>query len=192
MFALRACTIDRCHHWAYGQSGFCYHHSPNQNEILRQAVQSLSDDQPLVDLSVSEAHFTGFCVAPKRIAGVNLAWSTFTDVDFSGVTMVNSFFDFCLFERCRFNDVDVRYSVFAGSRFVECDLSQSLFIHTNFSGIKAEHSNFGSCDFYYATFHTADLRSTSLEDCNLKKTDFRNCALQDVSVRYSNWEEAHR
>lgn len=192
MFSLRTCSVEGCHHYIYADGPYCYHHCHDQEAVLAHTVARLTDRQDLFDLSVSEAHIVGLTLAVKRMAGNNFAWCTFTDVDFSSVTMTNCFFDFCLFERCRFNGVDVRHTVFAGSRFLSSDLSLSRFIHTNFSGIAAFGSNFSECDFYYSTFNTALLTDSPFEDCNLKKTDFRHSLRKNVSFRYSNLEEAHR
>ncbi|MCK9547107.1 MAG: pentapeptide repeat-containing protein [Sphaerochaeta sp.] len=192
MFALRTCTVAGCHHYAHADDEHCYYHSSQQDAIFAHTIQLLNGSDTVVDLSVSEAHLCNLTIAPKRMAGNNLAWCTFTDVDFSSLVMVNCFFDFCLFERCTFTAVDVRYCVFAGSRFIDCDLSGSLFIHSNFSGIVANKTNFSECDFYYSTFNTALLTDSPFEDCNLKKTDFRHSRRRNVSLRYSNWQEAHR
>lgn len=192
MFSLRRCAIDGCHHYAYDHQRYCYHHSPDQAAILAQAQALLLGDDNFSDLSISEAHFFQITAPAKRITGSNLAWCTFTDVDFSTLAMANCFFDFCLFERCRFTGVDVRYTVFAGSRFLDCDLSDSIYIHSNFSGITSERTSFSGCDLYYSTFNAAILINSSFEDCNLKKTDLRHTQRRGVSFRYSNWEEAHR
>ena len=192
MFSLKTCSVDGCHHYICAGEETCYHHSRDQETILAQAQSLLAGSSDLFDLSVSEAHFSHLTLLPRRMAGNNLAWCTFTDVDFSSLAMTNCFFDFCLFERCRFNAVDVRHTVFAGSRFLSCDLSNSRFIHTNFSGIAAFTTNFSECDFYYPPFHTAILTDSPFEDCNLKKTDFRHSLRKNISFRYSNQEEAHR
>ena len=192
MFSLQQCSTDGCHHYAYTNSPHCYYHAVDKERILGEVRQLLLLEETINDLSISEGHFTGLTLPATRITGSNLAWCTFTDVDFSSSVMTNCFFDFCLFERCRFNGVDVRYSVFAGSRFCDCDLSDSRYIHSNFSGITAHRTNFSSCDFYYSTFITATLIDSSFEDCNLKKTDLRNTERRGVSFRYSNWQEAHR
>lgn len=192
MFSLTTCSREGCHHYIYGDGPWCYHHSHDKDAILARTRTLLASGEALRDLSVSEAHICDLTLALKRMAGSNLAWCTFTDVDFSTVTATNCFFDFCLFERCRFNGADVRYTVFAGSRFLNCDLSGSRFIHSNFSGIVANGTTFSECDFYYSTFNTALLTDSPFEDCNLKKTDFRHSLRKNVSFRYSNWQEAHR
>ncbi len=97
MFSLRTCSVEGCHHSICADENTCYHHSNDKETILAQAQGLLGGKEDLFDLSVSEAHFCGLTLAPKRMAGNNLAWCTFTDVDFSSISMANCFFDFCLF-----------------------------------------------------------------------------------------------
>ena len=106
MFSLKTCSVDGCHTRCAGEET-CYHHSrPGNGPPWAQSLLAGSND--LFDLSVSEAHFSPH-PPPRRMAGSNLAWCTFTDVDFNSLAMTNCFFDF-FFERCR-NAVDVRHGL---------------------------------------------------------------------------------
>ena len=86
--------------------------------------------------------------------------------------------------------MDIRYSVFAGSTFIESSIHDSTVIRNNFTGIDALGSSFSGNDFYFSSFSLSRLVDTDLEDCNLKRTNFRGSITRGVSLKYSNPEEA--
>ncbi|MCI6675155.1 MAG: pentapeptide repeat-containing protein [Sphaerochaetaceae bacterium] len=193
MFAFRLCAHEGCNHYASTGSNFCLRHSQDQAALLAQARRQLLGPERLDDFCITSAVFDPMQIPQKKtIAGCNFAWCTFHRVDFSGVHLISSFFDFCMFDQCLFHDIDCRYTVFSGSKLVLCDFTGSFIVHSNFSGIDSLSSTFNSCDLYYSNFSSSFLKDTPFEDCNLKKTNFAFTDQRRVSFKYSNPEEIIR
>lgn len=150
----------------------------------------LLSENDMIDFSLTGCELEDLALPKKSIIASNMAWCTFRNIDFSHTTLLNTFFDFCLFENCKLNNILCRYSVFSGSKMIDCDFSGSVIIHTNFCGIDTFRCNFSDCDLYFSTFNSSFLRDTDFEDCNLKKADFVYTDQRRVSFRYSNYEEA--
>ncbi len=190
MFNFKTCTHPGCHTYVCEQGDFCFRHSPNQEQLQQDCIKLLTSEKDITDYSLTGSEFENLIIPKKTISASNMAWCTFRDIDFSQSTLINCFFDFCLFERCKFNGIVSRYTVFSGSKMLDCDFSGSMIVHTNFSGIDTYRCNFSDCDLYFSTFNSSFLRDTDFEDCNLKKSDFVYTDQRRVSFRYSNYEEA--
>ncbi len=190
MFNFMTCAHPGCRTYICEDGPYCFRHSSNQEELHGRCVDALLGEASVIDVSLTGSEFEDLIIPKKEITASNLAWCTFRNVDFSHTTLINTFFDFCLFEHCTFNGILSRYSVFSGSKMIDCDFSGSVIIHTNFCGVDTYRCNFNDCDLYFSTFNSSYLRDTSFEDCNLKKADFVHTDQRRVSLRYSNYEEA--
>ena len=159
--------------------------------MLSDVRKKLEDTGRLSDMSLVNIEMRGIKARKgTRISGCNFSFSVFEDCDFSSGVIVSSFFDYCFFRHCTFSSMDIRYSVFAGSVFIESTIYDSTVIHNNFMGIDALGSSFSGNDFYFSNFSLSRIVDTDLEDCNLKRTNFRGSITRNVSLRYSNPEEA--
>ncbi len=192
MFSFRRCSHPDCNAFTFDGGSFCYHHSPDRKELKARVVHSLENDDTIHDLSIVAADFRSLSIRKGAlIRGMNFSFCVFDSCTFEDDIILSSFFDYCLFIRCSFLRLDARYAVFAGSRFVNSRIYDSVVIHSNFMGIEAEDSDFSGNDFYYSNFSMSRLVGLSLDDCNLKRTNFRSCTTKNVTFRYSNLEEAY-
>jgi len=191
MFSFKTCNHPFCHAYVVCDGDTCYRHSTEKERLRALCTMKLKSQEVVKDLCITNAEFEDISLPKgKEIIASNFAWGTFRNIDFSHTELVSSFFDFCLFENCRFLDLDCRYCVFSGSCFLNCDFSGSFIVHTNFSGINSFSTSFSSSDLYFSAFTSSFLKDTSFEDCNLKKTDFRFSDQWRVSFKYSNYQEA--
>ena len=193
MFPFSHCKAPGCHSFAAAGSGYCYHHlSPDKKKALLDSVMdNLRLRGRLTDVSLANAEIRGLRAKDGcRISGCNFSFSVFEDCEFTGGLIVSSFFDYCFFRNCTFSSMDIRYSVFAGSTFIESSIHDSTVIHNNFTGIDGISSSFSGNDCYFSSFSLSRLVDTDLEDCNLKRTNFRGSITRGVSLKYSNPEEA--
>ena len=193
MFPFTPCSMPGCLAFTAEGSDRCYHHSAPEirERIIHDAISRLEDEGRLSDLSLVNAEISGIRTEKGfRINGCSFSFTVFEDCAFTGGTIVASFFDYCIFRRCTFSSMDIRYSVFAGSSFTDSVIEDSTVIHSNLMGIDALSSDFSGNDFYFSNFSLSRLVDTDLEDCNLKRTNFRGSITRNVSLRYSNPEEA--
>ena len=192
MFSLKRCQYPECTAYAFDGGEFCYHHSPDKAEKKKEVLRLLTEGPALRDISIVAADFRGIAVRKgERITGVNFSFCVLDDCIFEESVLLSSFFDCCLFMHCTFHSIEARYTVFSGSTFVKCSLTDSVVIHSNFMGIEADSSDFSGNDFYYSNFSLSRIVNTSLDDCNLKRTSFRSSVTKGVTFRYSNPEEAY-
>ncbi|MFA6776462.1 MAG: pentapeptide repeat-containing protein, partial [Sphaerochaetaceae bacterium] len=155
MFPFKTCSHPSCHTYVACCSETCYRHSPEKERLHAFATMKLESQEVVKDLCITDAEFEDIVLPGKKeIIASNFAWSTFRHVDFSHAELISSFFDFCLFEDCRFKDIDCRYCVFSGSEFLTCDFSGSFIVHSNFSGITSIMTSFASSDLYFSAFPT--------------------------------------
>lgn len=192
MFDFKICSHPLCNEYICAQGPYCYRHSPEQKTIHKSFIALLEGKEAIRDYSLTNGEFEGVQVLKKEFISSNLAWCTFRDMDFSKSIFITCFFDFCLFERCSFHGITSRYSIFSGSKMIDCDFSDSTITHTNFLGIDSMRCNFSQSDLYYSNFGTSLLRDTDFSDCNLTRTGFTYTDKRRVSFRYSNYEEAHQ
>ena len=193
MFPFTLCKEPDCQAFAATGREYCYHHLPDvqKKAILDEVVGKLENSGKLSDLSLVNIEIRGIKERKgTKISGCNFSFSVFEDCDFSDGLIISSFFDYCFFRNCTFSSMDIRYSVFAGSTFIESSIHDSTVIHNNFTGIDALGSSFSGNDFYFSSFSLSRLVDTDLEDCNLKRTNFRGSITRGVSLKYSNPEEA--
>ena len=193
MFPFTLCKEPDCQAFAATGREYCYHHLPDvqKKAILDEVVGKLENSGKLSDLSLVNIEIRGIKERKgTKISGCNFSFSVFEDCEFTGGLIVSSFFDYCFFRNCTFSSMDIRYSVFAGSTFIESSIHDSTVIHNNFTGIDALGSSFSGNDFYFSSFSLSRLVDTDLEDCNLKRTNFRGSITRGVSLKYSNPEEA--
>lgn len=193
MFPFTLCKEPDCQAFAATGREYCYHHLPDvqKKAILDEVVGKLENSGKLSDLSLVNIEIRGIKERKgTKISGCNFSFSVFEDCDFSDGLIISSFFDYCFFRHCRFSSMDIRYSVFAGSTFIESTIYDSTVIHNNFMGIDALRSSFSGNDFYFSNFSLSRIVDTDMEDCNLKRTNFRGSITRNVSLRYSNPEEA--
>ncbi|ADY13285.1 pentapeptide repeat-containing protein [Sphaerochaeta globosa] len=190
MFNFMTCAHPGCRTYICEDGPFCFRHAPDKQVLQKRCIETFLNEEPMVDFSLTGSEFEDLVLPKKEITASNLAWCTFRNIDFSHSTLINTFFDYCLFERCKFNSILSRYSVFSGSKMIDCDFSGSIIIHTNFCGVDTYRCNFNDSDLYFSTFNSSYLRDTTFEDCNLKKADFVHTDQRRVSFRYSNYEEA--
>ena len=191
MFPFKRCIVPGCPAFAYGTSDHCYHHSPDKEAVLHDALTHLMDGSAFRDISLVNAEIRGIRLpAGKEILASNFSFTVFEDCVFENAKVIASFFDYCVFRRCTFISCDIRFSVFAGSTFIASSIKDSTAIHSNFMGMESSDCDFSSNDFYFSTFTLSKMQDTSLEDCNLKRANFRSCITKNVSFRYSNPEEA--
>lgn len=185
MFSFSLCAHPGCHDYVTTGSKFCFRHAPDPKRIEKSITDMLLEKES-EDICVTGMEFRNLDLTDRRLVASNFAFCTFSKVDFSKTKFVSDYFDFCLFDRCLFRDIDCRYSIFSGSKILECDFSGSFIVHSNFTGVDAAQSDFSSCDLYYSAFSESFLTRTKFEDCNLTRADFRFCDCHKVSFRYSN------
>lgn len=193
MFPFNLCKEPGCSSFAANGSEHCYHHmaEDDRKSLYGKVLDGFRRTGRMKDLSLANIEIRGLKAEDgTRISGCNFSFSVFEDCDFSGSVIISSFFDYCIFRYCTFSGTDIRYSVFAGSTFIESAIHDSTVIHNNFMGIDALGSSFSGNDFYFSNFSLARIVDTDLEDCNLKRTNFRGSITRNVSLRYSNPEEA--
>ena len=108
MFNFKTCEKPPCNTYICGEGPFCFRHSPNKEDLYKNCLASLLGDSDVIDLSITGAEFENLTLPKKGFVSSNMAWCTFRDIDFSACTFITSFFDFCLFENCRFNGINSR------------------------------------------------------------------------------------
>ena len=192
MFSLKRCEAQDCSAYTFDGGEFCYHHSPEKDEIKKSVIYSMLNAHALRDRSIAAADFRNIEMKKGlRITGMNFSFCVFDNCIFTNSIIISSFFDFCLFLNCRMTNIEGRYAVFSGSTFYNCTINDSVIIHSNFMGIETDSCDFSGNDFYYSNFSLSRLLNTSLDDCNLKRTSFRSAMTKGVTFRYSNPEEAY-
>lgn len=107
---------------------------------------------------------------------------SFTDCDFSGSNLQSSEFFDCEFIRCNFRMSHFRAGKVRSVRFEECDLRQSVF-----AGVTPlEKTFFVDSKLQYATFYDSTVRDVSFQDSNLHGTDLRFIEARDVKFHGAN------
>ena len=119
MFSFEKCSHPGCNTFRCGEISTCYHHSTAEDKkiILDTLLKDLTTKDTVRNFNLIEGEIENQ-KATGAIKGSNFAFSTFRNCNFVGTKIINTFFDFCLFENCNFNDSIIRYSVFAGARFI--------------------------------------------------------------------------
>lgn len=190
MFSFRKCQEKDCTTYALPDSPYCYHHTSDKDGVLRRLEENIRKERNLENISLVNAEFDGMDFSECFIGFSNFSFCTFHDCNFSSSRMISNFFDFAIFENCRFIDIEARYNVFSGSMLVKTDFTGSNLILSSFMGIDCYQSTFNSTDLYFSNFSLSKLINTSFEDSNLKRCSFRSALLRSVSFKYSNPEEA--
>ncbi len=168
----------------------CMRHAEDKEELNGRIAKRLTDYQVVTDLSASYIKLADLTIRGKGLDASGLSHGVFSGVDFSESKFRLMFFDFCEFSNCVFRNVDMKYCVFAGSTLTSCDFSSSDILHCNFSGITAKNCLFNESDLYFCTFANSQLTDSNFIDCNLKKVRFNDTKRENVSFKYSNYEEA--
>lgn len=192
MFPFSICKSPGCTAFASKDSEYCFHHLENdeREKIHREIISLMKSGKAISNFSLENIEIRDIEGKGLKLLTNNFSYSVFENCNFSGGVIVSCFFDYCLFSHCTFSEMDIRYSVFAASSFIESTISDSTVIHNNFIGIDAIDSNFSANDFYFSNFSLSRIVNTDFEDCNLKRTNFRGAMTRNVSLRYSNPEEA--
>ena len=192
MFELKKCSYPGCPAYSFMGTDLCYHHTADKQRIHRLITEKLSEESEFRDIYVVAADFRGITVRKgSRLSGSNFSFCVFDRCIFEDISMNSVFFDFSIFRDCVFRGDSIRYSVFSGSTFANTKINDSTVLHSNFMGIDAESCDFSSNDFYFSNFSLSKLIDISMDDCNLKRTSFRSCIMKNVSLRYSNPEDAY-
>ena len=130
------------------------------------------------------------------LRGVRLEWVAFSGIHADGCKFDHSvfttcFMDFAEFERCSFNETVGSDCVFAGSTFRACTFVGATLDRCNFNGIIAEDCDFSDASLQHSRFIHSTLRAVQFVNCDLKQTLYHYAVREDLSFRYSNYEEAH-
>ncbi|AEC01681.1 pentapeptide repeat protein [Parasphaerochaeta coccoides DSM 17374] len=190
MFSFIKCAQPGCTDFVCDDELMCSLHTPDKEGVKARARAAMLSASPMGDLSLGHAEFSGENFSRGKWVTCYLPWNTFRNCSFSGTQLIACYFNFSLFVACDFTGLDARYCVFAGCRFIDCDFSDSLLLHSNFMGIEAHSTDFSHSDLNYSTFLSSSLESVKFEDCSMKNTDMGFTRRQDVSFRYSNYDEA--
>jgi uncharacterized protein YjbI with pentapeptide repeats len=190
MFELVGCTIDNCRIPAVTGSETCMLHSKNRPALTRRIAKQIAEHEVFAGQSASYIELENLAINDKRLHATGLSHGIFKNIDFSRSSFRLIFFDFCEFTNCLFREVDMKYTVFAGSTLTSCDFSSSDILHCNFNGITAHTCVFNESDLYFSTFAHSSFTDTNFIDCNLKKVRLNDTKRNNVSFKYSNYEEA--
>lgn len=190
MFKCVPCAVEGCRRYAMEDMYTCLRHASDSEKVLQALIASLTDSHRHRDIMLTDVRLKGIDFSNVHLTTCDFARCVFEDVDFSNARVQACFFDFCLFENCSFKGCDARHSVIAGSKLIRSSFTDSLLIHTNFMGIDARDCDFSSSDLYYSNFSSSHLVNVQFIDCNLKNADFRFTDREQVSFKYSNYEEA--
>ena len=192
MFPLTKCSVPGCNAFTFRNTGYCFRHHPDQDAILSQFIGRLNSSAAIRDESIVNAEIRDVNVGKgASLVSSNFSFCVFDRCIFEDISMNSVFFDFSIFRDCVFREDGIRYSVFSGSTFANTKINDSTVLHSNFMGIDAESCDFSSNDFYFSNFSLSKLIDISMDDCNLKRTSFRSCIMKNVSLRYSNPEDAY-
>lgn len=127
----------------------------------------------------------------NRNGGWRITDQNFSDENVSGSVVIET-----VFNKCRFEKVNLQCTSFSKSTFQEC-----VFFESNLSDAKIYKCNFDNCIFmksklYEAeildtTFHLSQFEEVSfgeacLDNCNFQDTYFRNISKKDVPASIEN------
>jgi fluoroquinolone resistance protein len=124
--------------------------------------------------------------------------STFTKIDYSGMTLSDIEFDSCAFIHCNFTKSDLSSSDFPDCSFKECDFSMVRLNNTGFKNVIFSGSkllgidftkckdfllafSFDRCTLDYSTFSKKKIRHTIFKDCTIREADFSETDLTGSS-----------
>ena len=83
MFPFKRCIVPGCPAFAYGTSDHCYHHSPDKEAVLHDALAHLMDGSTFRDISLVNAEIRGIRLpAGKEILASNFSFTVFEDCVF--------------------------------------------------------------------------------------------------------------
>ncbi|MGI6466537.1 MAG: pentapeptide repeat-containing protein [Sphaerochaetaceae bacterium] len=190
MFSGRNCKVEGCLRYALEEDDVCLHHHPDNDNVLKDLLKTLSDTNRHVDIVLTDVHIKDVDFSNAYFVTCDFARCTFENVNFSNARVQACFFDYSLFINCNLTNSDARHSVLAGSKLINCDFTNSLMLHSNMMGLDATNCNFSSSDLYRSNFSCSYLVDSLFVDCNMTGADFRFSVRKNVSFKYSNYEEA--
>lgn len=103
----------------------------------------------------------------------------------------------CVFTGCIFSDADLSDYIFVDSNFLQCDLSNAklsgcAFREVQFKNCKMMGLHFKECNTFSLSFafDTCVLDYSSFYKLKIKKTVFKNCRMTEVDFTETNLSEA--
>lgn len=190
MFSTNNCSVANCQRFALKGSDRCLQHTPQNEEVFKSFIDSLKTNRRHSDMVLTDTKLKGVDFSNIQLSTCDFARCIFEDVNFKNAKMEACFFDFCIFENCNMDGCDARHSVFAGSKLIKANMTNTLLIYSNLMGLDARYCDFTSSDLYRSNFINSHLHNVQFIDCNMKGADFRFSHRSEVSFKYSNFEEA--
>jgi uncharacterized protein YjbI with pentapeptide repeats len=190
MFSLSECSEKNCKNKALTFRDKCFKHIKDKDEFLKEIHQYFEHEKILKDLELTGIILKDLSIKSKEFHYCNMSQVTFDNVTIESSRLYLSYFDFCIFKNCRFNEIDCNFVCFAGSQINNCRYIDSELLRCNFIGLKAENLIFESCDLYSSRFINSILTEVKYDDCNLKRVRFERSTLTDVTYPSCNAEEA--
>ncbi|MCK5344165.1 MAG: pentapeptide repeat-containing protein [Candidatus Heimdallarchaeota archaeon] len=190
MFILRRCSVNNCSNFSFFNKQVCFQHLDDTESIHREIQDFIGSNDKFVNLNLNGGDLRGINFSKKSFYACSFSHMKLRDVDFSQSLFRLCFFDFSSIVSTNFSHADMQSCVFAGSTIIDCDFSQSDMLHINFIGIHCENSKFNDSDLYFSRFIGSSLDKAGFIDCNLKNVIYCRAEMNDVSFKYSNYEDA--
>ncbi len=159
-------------------------------EVFRKL--SSSDTERHID--ISGAHIGAGAKSRRKISGRNfeelLAEETvwreieFTDCNFRGVTFAKGSFDNCIFQDCRFENVNLSMLTMRDVAFVRCSLRDQTALQLN-----CITGRFDECEFESLNFVDLAIRDTPFNGGSWTRVEFSDSLLMRLSLRQTRLDQ---
>ena len=190
MFDFDRCTADNCNEYSLSGNDLCINHIADSRDFIEGLVEKIKREDVHKDIKASGCRFTDVNLAGKIFNVCNFSKCEFENTDFSGSQLRLCFFEKAVFKNCSFKNTNMKYCAFPMSSFENCDFSGSDIINTNFAASSIKGSNFSESDLYFSVYINAFIKDSKFMDCNVKRANFWGTKRENVSFKYSNFEEA--
>ena len=122
---------------------------------------------------------------------IDIGHHRFADHGMKGVAGNVLEFTGCVFERCRFQEADVKRMSFVDCFFDHCDMSNMRFLNTTF-----QRTHFKNCRMIGADFSETTMMNTNFEACAMDYAGFTHTKIKQTQwttccLRESLWTEVN-
>jgi len=184
------CNEDSCKNKAVFNTGKCFLHTEDKQKLLTEVYDFIKKNNVLKGYNFSNIPFTGIDFIDKDISFSIFSRTECKDINFSGSTIVSTFFDFADLTGANFSNSMIQFSVFGGSVLKKTNFDESTVYSSNFLGADLDNVVFKNADLSYSRFFGNNLKNTSFRNCNLKKTFFEKIDFDEITVKTSNYQDS--
>jgi len=190
MFQYKYCSVEECRNLRLTDSDVCWIHLQSKEAYREKMISTISSMETVKDLNLSLMDFDNVDFSGKHFYTCKFSNTVFHNSNFEGSLFRLCFFDFSSFFSCKFSGIDMQSCVFTGSIIENGDFTESDIFYTNFNGIRGKKLSFKDSDLYFSYFINAYLEDILFIECNLKKVNLAKAEINNLSFKYSNYEEA--